>query len=429
MDQTASDLLFRSIVQQSNDLVTVFDEQGNIVFINAAAERVLGAPAATYLGLNIVDFVHPDERERATLTLQVAREFGPAPGTTHFRIACTDGSFIALEMSAGTATDGVRRLLTITGRPSETRDGLERAMMQLVDGSTISDIMLTVCDTVSWRQMESRVGIAWTTPDAHQQWVTQGGELPPDLWGIDADADSIFALALASGIGTQSANLSSLPPQLREIAEAAGVGGYWIEPVRVGDASALIVVWTVAGGFPPTVHVQGMQLASNMVEIILRWTDHLLRLDFAANHDELTRLPNRKPFFRALNSALHGAVLYCDLDDFKPVNDRFGHAAGDALLREVADRLRSCVRGADLVARIGGDEFAILCPWSSPADAELLASRIRAAMRPPFAVDGASVRIGISIGVSYTAERLDEASVAEADRMMREAKALRQATR
>ena len=87
MDLTASDLLFRSIVQQSNDLVTVFDEQGNIVFINAAAERVLGGPPATYLGLNIVDLVHPDERERATLTLQVAREFGPAPGTGHHALS------------------------------------------------------------------------------------------------------------------------------------------------------------------------------------------------------------------------------------------------------------------------------------------------------------------------------------------------------
>ena len=59
----------------------------------------------------------------------------------------------------------------------------------------------------------------------------------------------------------------------------------------------------------------------------------MLRLDFASNHDVLTRLPNRKPFLRALNSALHVAVLYCDLDDFKTVNDRFGHAAGDALVR------------------------------------------------------------------------------------------------
>lgn len=429
MDQNAYDLLFRSIVTHSNDLITVFDERGDIVYINDAAERLLGSPATAFFGLNIVDFVHPDERERATVTLQVAREFGPAPGTTHFRILRADGSFIALEMSAGPATDGAHRLLSITGRPSETRDGLERAMLQLVDGSTIADIMITVCDTVSWRQMKSRVGIVWTTQEGRQEWVTQGGTLPPQLCGIDADDDSIFARALATGVGTQSADLLSLPPSLRELAERNGAGGYWIEPVRVGDAAALIVVWTVAGGFPPTVHLQGMQLASNMVEVVLRWTDHLWRLDFAANHDELTRLPNRKPFFRALNSASQGAVLYCDLDDFKPVNDRFGHAAGDALLREVADRLRGCVREADLVARIGGDEFAVLCPWSSAADAEILASRIRAAMGPPFSVDGQSVRIGISIGVSHTAHRMDEASVAEADRMLREAKARRQTAR
>ncbi len=429
MTQNSLNDLFRSIVENSDDLITVFDDVGAVVYINRACERILGGPPSSYVGVSIFDFVHPDEFERARVTLEFVRDFGPPPGSTHFHIRRTDGSYIALELTAGWATDGERKLLTTAGRPSDTRDGLERAMLQLVDGSSIADIMITVCDTVSWRQMRSRVGITWHDRDGREQHVTQGGTLPAELCGLGAGPDSIFAEILASGERRQSADLSTLPTELRELAEAHGIGGYWFEPVRVGENSALIVTWTIAGGHPPTVHMQGMELARNMVEVILRWNDHLWRLDHAANHDELTHLPNRKPFFRALDGAVHGAVLYCDLDDFKPVNDRFGHAAGDELLRQVADRLRSCVREHDLVARIGGDEFAVLCPWSSAADAEILASRIRAVMGPPFYVNETPVRVSISVGVSHTASRLDEAHVAEADRMLREAKAQRQALR
>ena len=429
MDQSASDLLSRAIVQHAGDLITAFDEHGDIVFMNDAAERLLGAPSATYLGLNILDFVHPDERERAGITLQVARDFGPAPGTTHFRVRRTDGSFIALEMSAGWATDGHRTLITTTGRPSETRDGLERALLQLVDQSSMSDIMVTVCDTVSWRQMQSRVGIVWQSPDGHEHCVTQGGLLPPLLCGAGAPSDSLLAIVRASGVGMQSPDLSHLPAPMRTLAESLGLGGYWFEPVRVGHHTALIVVWTRANGFPPTVHSQGMQLARSIVEVLLRWTDQLFRLDFAANHDELTRLPNRKPFFRALGRSMHGAVLFCDLDDFKPVNDEYGHAAGDEVLRQVANRLRACVREGEMVARIGGDEFAVLCPWSSAADAEVLATRMRRAISEPFHVDDTTIYIGISIGIAHTNERLDESSVAEADRRLRACKTVRQPSR
>ncbi len=262
MEVDAEYFLFRSIVQHANDLITVFDELGRIVFMNEASCTLLGAPPAHFVGLSVVDFVHPDERERAILTLQVGREFGAAPGTTHFRIRRSDGSYLPLELTTGRASDGTREYLTVVGRPSETREGLERAMMQLVDGSSMTDIMITVCDTVSWRQLKSRVGIVWQTSDGTTQRVTQGGTLPDVLCGIGAGTDSLFALAQARDERVQSADLSRLPDDLRRLAESLHMGGFWIEPVRVGSESALIVVWTVAGGHPPTVHVQGMQLGA-----------------------------------------------------------------------------------------------------------------------------------------------------------------------
>jgi diguanylate cyclase (GGDEF)-like protein len=172
-----------------------------------------------------------------------------------------------------------------------------------------------------------------------------------------------------------------------------------------------------------------MQLARSIVEVILHWTTQQQRLDRAANHDDLTQLPNRKPFFRALEHGSHGAILYCDLDDFKPVNDHYGHAAGDEVLRQVAQRLRSCVRESDVVARIGGDEFAVLCPHSTAEEAQGLAARIHAAFDAPFLITDGQVQIGISIGVSHTPDRLNEAIVADADRRLRDVKAQRRATR
>lgn len=433
VDGIASDQLFRTLVRNANDLVTVFDDRGIIVFINDAATAILGGTAEQYVGTSIFTFVHPDEHDRALMTLSVAREYGPARGSTHFRVRAVTGAYVPLEMTAGRATHGDRTFITTFGRPADTRAGLERALLQLVSQAPISDVMTTVCDTVSWRELESRVAIVWTMPDGREHVVTQGGALHPALCGVAPEnaehIDDPFVRTRRTGVRQRAADLSELPAPLRAIAEAHGRGGYWVEPVSVADRTAMIVVWTVANGFPPTVHVQGMELARSIVEVILQWTDQQWRLDYAANHDELTGLPNRKPFFRALEAAVSGAVLYGDLDEFKPVNDRFGHAAGDQVLQQVAQRMTQCVREGDTVARIGGDEFAILCPWSSADDAELLAERIRGAMVAPFHVAGATIHVGISVGVSHTTHRMDEATVAEADRMLREAKTMRQAGR
>ena len=94
------------------------------------------------------------------------------------------------------------------------------------------------------------------------------------------------------------------------------------------------------------------------------------------------------------------AVMLLDLDDFKPVNDRYGHAAGDAVLREVAGRLRGCVRDTDTVARLGGDEFGVLLESPLPDSVPAVAERIVAAVRAPCVVEGAHVSVGVSVGVA-----------------------------
>ncbi|MET9515384.1 diguanylate cyclase CdgB [Streptomyces sp. NPDC002994] len=95
------------------------------------------------------------------------------------------------------------------------------------------------------------------------------------------------------------------------------------------------------------------------------------------------------------------AVLFCDLDGFKSINDRFGHHTGDAVLIEVARRLTTCVRDGDTVARLGGDEFVVLADGLGSADAADLAVRLRNAIIPPIRVDGRAVRVGASFGIGW----------------------------
>ena len=128
-----------------------------------------------------------------------------------------------------------------------------------------------------------------------------------------------------------------------------------------------------------------------------------------ATHDGLTGLPNRVLFHNRLNHALvttkrHGgsfAVLACDLDRFKMVNDSLGHPAGDELLRVVADRLRSVIRDGDTVARVGGDEFTIIVNRADVLQSvSLVAQRVIDAVRHPVEIDGHSASVGVSIGIA-----------------------------
>ncbi|MGA7457636.1 MAG: EAL domain-containing protein [Methyloceanibacter sp.] len=159
---------------------------------------------------------------------------------------------------------------------------------------------------------------------------------------------------------------------------------------------------------------------------------HALRLESAnsrilelAQTDLLTNLANRRAFTKRLTMAFTAAwrgappfaVLYLDIDNFKDVNDTLGHAMGDLLLKEVVSRLRNAVRADDLVARFGGDEFAVLLTEvSDPVTAEDLAARIGRHLSAPFSIKGHKIRITSSIGISlYSPE------VAGAEAMMMQA--------
>ena len=141
------------------------------------------------------------------------------------------------------------------------------------------------------------------------------------------------------------------------------------------------------------------------------------RIRHVAHHDDLTQLANRVAFNQILHRALTEAardglgvaLLYLDLDYFKQVNDAHGHAVGDALLAEVAQRMRAVVRESDTVARMGGDEFAIIQPAADGQAGTLaLARRLLEVITVPFQVGGLPAAVGVSIGIAwYPTDGLD----------------------
>lgn len=158
-----------------------------------------------------------------------------------------------------------------------------------------------------------------------------------------------------------------------------------------------------------------------------------LELEKRAFHDTLTGLPNRDLFHDRLEKAIAKArranyriaVLFLDLDGFKPVNDQYGHKAGDITLQVIAQRLSSCIREADTVARLGGDEFAVLLePEAERERTILVANRIRHAVKEPIEINQDTVSVGVSIGIhlDYCQDESAESFVRKADAAMYDVK-------
>ncbi|MEA5098736.1 MAG: diguanylate cyclase [Burkholderiaceae bacterium] len=157
------------------------------------------------------------------------------------------------------------------------------------------------------------------------------------------------------------------------------------------------------------------------------------RIQYLAHHDLLTGLPNRALFSDRLKQTVltakryraNLALMFVDLDKFKPVNDHFGHNVGDLLLKGVAQRLQECVRESDTAARIGGDEFVVLLPGiGNEEDAQTVASKILESLGMPFHVDGNEVQISASIGFAIYPDHgdTDDLILKNADTAMYHAK-------
>lgn len=161
--------------------------------------------------------------------------------------------------------------------------------------------------------------------------------------------------------------------------------------------------------------------------------EHLEQLRHLANHDPLTQLYNRRRFDEELHARLaearryrvHGALLLLDLDYFKAINDRLGHAAGDAALKAFAAALKAIVRQSDVLARLGGDEFAVLAPYAAADQARAFAAKLLQRLsEQPLSLSGESIRLSASIGIALYSDQFQsaEALLRGADQALYQAK-------
>jgi diguanylate cyclase (GGDEF)-like protein len=192
-------------------------------------------------------------------------------------------------------------------------------------------------------------------------------------------------------------------------------------PAESGALPVAVVAWNCA-----------IQLGTfvSLVLVLSALRSRLEDEELLARTDALTHIPNRRAFFevvaleieRARRTRRPIALVFADVDDFKDVNDRLGHAQGDALLVTVAQTLRSATRAVDSVARLGGDEFALLLPETAPAELETLLARVRASLLAAMARHGWKVGFSMGAAVFVSPPSSADELMTRADELMYAAK-------
>lgn len=404
----ASEAMLREFLDTTDELVQSADPQGRMLFANRAWLRALEYEPQDLARLTIWDIVDPENVEHCQA------EFG--------RI--TRGESVGAIEATFRSRNG-RRIL-VSGHSSCSREDGQalytRSFFRDITVQRASETALRESEEQNRALVEESLGLIYThDPDGRLLSVNPAaartlGFEPEELLGrslleiLSERARARFPeyLATARNAGTAQG--------LLEIVTKAGVTLIWQYQNRL-----------ISNPGRPE-YVLGYA-----VDVTAR-TQADSEIRRQALTDPLTGLSNRALFQDRLRWALDQAerdrlpvaVIYLDLDDFKPINDQFGHAAGDYTLIEVGSRLKSCLRRGTTVARLGGDEFGIVVSGLGSRDnAEDLVRRLLARLQEPLAYQGASFQVSASIGVSlYPEDGADvETLVAAADRAMYRRKA------
>jgi diguanylate cyclase (GGDEF)-like protein/PAS domain S-box-containing protein len=218
--------------------------------------------------------------------------------------------------------------------------------------------------------------------------------LPKDKVVPGMTTYDLIALLRTSGTATDVDPQGTLA--IRDSIYREGKGGAFVQRLTDGRSISILYRPRPGGGFVVTFEDITERLAAEE------------RIKHLAHYDVLTDLPNRVTFYDRMESILRHlrrsesvSVLSLDLDHFKSVNDTLGHPVGDRLLQAAADRMRTCIRDADIVARLGGDEFAIVqIPSAQGLDTNALAARLIEVVGAPYDIEGHQVVVGASIGIA-----------------------------
>jgi len=450
--------MLAAVIRGAGETMGIIDETGVIRFVNEYGARLFGFTPEQLIGTNLFDLTHPDDLERNIEMMVTSDEEDEGPDWFSPRV-----------LTRGRNRDGTYRYVSVTGgvvartdehvyhsillRPVDDFVALHAALRATVESSVADDVLERILEIIRLQRDRPLVCLArWVEDDL----VMLGDPLPRELCEESRAPGSPWVRAWKGEPSRGTAD--ELPAELREVAAEHGVQAFWIRPVQRGghDVEAVITVWYPTTGRSLLAWELTIDFMIDAASVAIAFQDQRMQLEHLARHDPLTDLPNRRAFLDEIAKLAAGddlgaaepcAVLYIDLDGFKPVNDSFGHGAGDAILTEVGDRLRTIASPGDLVARLGGDEFCIVRSGTTSDEAVDLAGRVLAALTEPFpfvvgdVVDRAaaaapmrraqpipgehrSASIGASIGIAVGSSADAEDLLVRADRALYTAKSL-----
>lgn len=294
------------------------------------------------------------------------------------------------------------------------------AAMSVENELTVGNVFITICGLALVALVVVRfVGVVRDSEHSRRRFRVMAESLPVGICEIDTDLRVSYANPEADrllGVSSSGLPLAELGTQMspedrdrvRRALLAVQAGTPRDVVVQIGNG-AEGVRWIQLRGAPAGgANGDDVTVLASMLDITeLKAAQETLRRQ--ATHDPLTGLPNRRllgdrtrmALARAKRRSMPVGMLFCDLDGFKEVNDKLGHQAGDRVLVEIARRFSEAVRTGDTVARVGGDEFVVLCEdVGARGDLEQLAHRIVAAINRPIEIDGHAVTVGVSIGIA-----------------------------
>jgi diguanylate cyclase (GGDEF)-like protein/PAS domain S-box-containing protein len=399
------ELQYRTLAENSSDLVVRMRPDGRRLYVSPSARDLLGYEPEE-LAEPRWELVHADDRERLAESLaEVIRDGGPL--TVAYRLLHRKGHHVWIEALARrvTGVDGEPEVV-YSGRDVSARMRIERAL------AATQAQLRAVADNIP--AMIARI-------DSQQRYTF-----------VNGFSSTIFAEGEGDTLGRTVRDVrgESIYSEIRPHIEAAlrGERVSFEGQAKVGDRQ-----FDYQTNYVPDLGADGrVHGFFSFTFDITRLKEAERELERQARVDGLTALANRRHFDERLAGASARsrragqplALLYLDVDHFKDINDGHGHAAGDAVLREYAHRLKANVREGDLVARIGGDEFVVLIEGAeSVAAVEAVAAKLVQALHEPVALAGGPRVVGTSVGVGFSlAAASGEQLLAAADQALYSAK-------
>jgi diguanylate cyclase (GGDEF)-like protein/PAS domain S-box-containing protein len=401
-----SETRYRILAENSSDLVVRMRLDGTRTYVSPASREILGMEPQELADARW-DLTHPDDVDHVRTVIRKLFSEGGSDKVV-FRIRHRDGEYRWLEALARRLPDAPNgeREIVYSSRDISERVRVERELERN------RQFLRTVTDNVP-------ALVAYFDRDERFRFANA-------MYG------QIFGLDTAALIGKTLREVrgEAVYHEIRPKVEAVlrGQASSFEGDFHLGDR-----VVRYLANFIPDLGDDGIVVGFFTTDIdISALKQAELELSRQARFDSLTGVPNRRllderlalSLARSKRHQLPIALLYVDIDHFKKVNDTYGHAVGDAVLREVSARLNAAVREVDLVARLGGDEFVVLIDdLSSPADAESIARKLLAAMQQPVETGGSALQVTVSIGIGFFWETpTQESLLAAADQALYDAK-------